>query len=208
MNVSGLFELEKAAKSKGGDKYRGVLSNSCHDDPTTIYICQVVSRVSDNKPAPHIYVRVTAEDETSGTPENLEVADFSVQCDLTKAAKSRGSDRYDGSIQHENISVYIAQCFTRIASFSSSTSSKVDPIRSILVTFALVEERTSGALNSSRSFLSPSLSGKRVRAMDSVTESITSENPNKSVRKTVVIEFEEEVEGTNSSLSEVIQIID
>ena len=208
MNVSGLFQLEKAAKSKGGDKYKGVLSNSCHDDPTSIYICQVVSRVSDNKPAPLIYVKVTAEDETNGTPVNLEVADFSVQCNLTKAAKSRGSDRYDGSIQHENISVYIAQCFTRVESFSPSASSKVDPIRNILVTFTLVEERTAGMLNSSCSSSNPSSSSKRLRATDSVSEPAPVENQTKSARKSVVIEFEEEVEEINNSSSEVIQIID
>lgn len=207
MNVSGLFELEKAAKSKGGDKYRGVLSNSGHDDPTTIYICQVVSRVADNKPASLIYVRVT-EVETNGTPANLEVADFSAACNLTKAAKSRGSDRYDGSIQHENISIYIAQCFTRITPSSSSASSKADPIRNILATFTLIEETTSKMLNSSRSTLNISSSGKRKRATDNISEPISAEHPTKSVRKSVVIEFEEEVEEISNSSSEVILIID
>ena len=115
MNVSGNFSIEKQAKSKGGDRYSGILSDGSIEDLTRIYLPQTVSRHQNKKPSPTIYIRIKlgsfARKLTNDDDENTDCC----LCTLTKVAKSTGGDRYDGEINDEVISLYISQVFTRAA---------------------------------------------------------------------------------------------
>lgn len=135
MNVSGNFSIEKQAKSKGGDRYSGILSDGSTEELTRIYLPQTVSRHRNKKPSPTIYIRIKlgsfARKLTNDDDENTDC----VLCTLTKVAKSTGGDRYDGEINDEVLSVYISQVFTR-AAMSPDAPLKVRPFQHMHMTFS------------------------------------------------------------------------
>ena len=108
---SGWFELVAAAKSRGGDRYRGDLS--CPKSSTTcsldIYFPQMVSRLqygsSSQLPARRLYVTVE-DSHYSSTSTGIRLL-------LAKAAKKLGGDKYEGIIEGEEVTIYLPQEITR-----------------------------------------------------------------------------------------------
>lgn len=173
MEVSGKFTIEKQAKSKGGDKYSGILSNGFDEELTRIYLPQTVSRHQRQKPSKIIVVRISlgsfARKVTNDDEENAD----SVLCNLTKAAKAKGGDRYDGEINDEVISLYISQTFTRVA-LSANTTSRVRPFQRMLISFS----RPNDTQPKSRpqSPIAATSLGKRSRQMSLPQSSTSSSN--------------------------------
>ena len=93
------LNLVSIAKKSGGDKYSGDLGD---EKPTDIYIPQTISRELTNTPVPTINITLT-------DVENIN----SYTITLTKQAKSKGGDKYEGEIKGEAFIVYLPQKITR-----------------------------------------------------------------------------------------------
>jgi hypothetical protein len=135
MNVSGNFSIEKQAKSKGGDRYSGTLSNGFDEELTKIYLPQTVSRRLNKKPSPTIYIKIKLGSFARKLNNDDDESTDCVLCILKKVAKSTGGDRYDGEINDEVISVYVSQIFTRAAVLGDAPS-KVRPFQHMHITFS------------------------------------------------------------------------
>lgn len=156
MNISGTFEIEKSAKSKGGDRYKGQLSNDFHSELSTVYIPQTISRGNEDRPYRRIKIKISSnmEENAPEIPRNDIVM---VSCHLKKTAKAGGGDRYDGKVNDEMLSIYISQCFSRIR--QSKLTSNALPVKEALVIF----QPTKSPLTSSSGQVSssPSISSSR-----------------------------------------------
>ena len=115
MDVVGVLQLEKRAKSKGGDKYTGELSNEESKEAFNAYIPQGISRKDSNYPIKRFTIVIVDKKEISPTTkvEKSVGTGIWIRCILKKVAKSGGGDRYDGVSNKESIAIYIPQCFTR-----------------------------------------------------------------------------------------------
>ena len=115
MDVVGVLQLEKCAKSKGGDKYTGELSNKESKEAFNAYIPQGISRRDSDYPIKRFTIVIVDKKEISPTTkvEKSVGTGIWIRCVLKKVAKSRGGDRYDGVFDKESIAIYIPQCFTR-----------------------------------------------------------------------------------------------
>ena len=115
MDVVGVVQLEKCAKSKGGDKYAGELSNEKSKEAFNAYIPQGISRHGSNRPFKKFNIVIADRKEISPTTkvEKSVGPGISIRCVLKKVAKSGGGDRYDGVLDKESVAIYIPQCFTR-----------------------------------------------------------------------------------------------
>lgn len=133
MDISGTFVIEKPAKSKGGDRYKGQLSNEYNSELSTVYIPQTISRDSENRPFRRIKIKIICSGYAiyDGVPNNDTVT---VSCHLKKAAKSGGGDRYDGKVKDETLSIYISQCFSR--SKLLNVTSNDQPVKEAHVIFS------------------------------------------------------------------------
>ena len=193
MNASGKFSIEKQAKSKGGDRYSGILSNGPYKELTRIYLPQTVSRRHKKKPSATIDIKISLGSVSRNLRNNDEENTDGVLCTLTKAAKSNGGDRYDGEINEEIISVYISQVFTRAAVLADA-SSKSRPFQRMLITFS----RPNDAPPKSRaqSPIAPSSLGKRSRqsSLPQSSPSSSIANPSAHITFDEEAEFEEDVE--------------
>jgi len=94
-----ILNLVSTAKKNGGDKYSGDLGDEKHTD---IYIPQIISRELKNTPVSKI----------NFTLSDTEI-DKSYTITLTKEAKSKGGDKYEGEIKAETFIVYLPQKITR-----------------------------------------------------------------------------------------------
>lgn len=194
MEVSGKFTIEKQAKSKGGDKYSGILSNGFDEELTRIYLPQTVSRHQRQKPSKIIVVRISLGSFARKVTNDDEEKADSVLCNLTKAAKAEGGDRYDGKINDEVISLYISQTFTRVA-LSANTSSRVRPFQRMLISFSRPNDAQPKSRPQSPIAATSSL-GKRSRQMSLPQSSTGSSNATTSrgIDIDVEAEFDEYVE--------------
>ena len=93
------LNLVSIAKKSGGDKYSGNLGD---EKPTDIYIPQIISRELKNTPVSTI----------NYTLSDIEINN-SYCIVLTKQAKSKGGDKYEGEIKGESFIVYLPQKITR-----------------------------------------------------------------------------------------------
>lgn len=115
MVVTGLLNLEKCAKSKGGDKYSGKLSDEDNEEILSIYIPQYLSRKGLSTAQKRFTIVISDRTECyegSKVDKSLGTG-VRVLCALKKTAKSQGGDRYDGVLEKDPIVIYIPQCFTR-----------------------------------------------------------------------------------------------
>ena len=109
----GSFFLHAAAKSKGGDRYKGMLllrgqffSSNTAEFPLDIYIPQKLSRrTDDTSPIPELQLSVT---------ERSLITSNSVKLHLTKAAKANGGDKYEGEVSEEKLMIYLPQEISRV----------------------------------------------------------------------------------------------
>lgn len=93
------LNLTSTAKKSGGDKYSGDLGD---EKPTDIYIPQIISRESSSTPISII----------NFTLSDVEIEN-SYTIILTKQAKSKGGDKYEGEIKGEQFIAYLPQKITR-----------------------------------------------------------------------------------------------
>jgi len=93
------LNLVSIAKKSGGDKYSGDLGD---EKPTDIYIPQNISREVSNNPISTLKF----------TLSDIEITN-SYTITLTKQAKSKGGDKYEGEIKGEQYIVYLPQIITR-----------------------------------------------------------------------------------------------
>mmetsp|Transcript_895 Transcript_895/g.1957 ORF Transcript_895/g.1957 Transcript_895/m.1957 type:complete len:330 (+) Transcript_895:101-1090(+) len=106
--ADGVFRLHSAAKSKGGDRFKGELRAKDSSDtsfPLDFYIPQTLSRPTDTSSAISELL-VTVVDGSCVLPN-------SIILNLAKAAKSQGGDKYEGSVQDDKVTVYIPQGISR-----------------------------------------------------------------------------------------------
>jgi tryptophanyl-tRNA synthetase len=93
------LNLTSTAKKSGGDKYSGDLGD---EKSTDIYIPQIISRESST--TPNSIINFTLSD--------VEIEN-SYTIMLTKQAKSKGGDKYEGEIKGEQFIAYLPQKITR-----------------------------------------------------------------------------------------------
>lgn len=164
MNVFGTFDIERPAKSKGGDRYKGQLSNDVHSELSTVYIPQTISRDYQNEPYRRFNIKMLSNMDENG----LEIPKDNcvmVSCYLKKAAKSGGGDRYDGKVNDEMLSIYISQCFSRTR-HSKLTSNPV-PVKEAQVIFLpIINPSISSSIQVSSS---PSISPSRQTASEAAS---------------------------------------
>ena len=98
MNTFNL-NLVSIAKKSGGDKYSGDLGD---EKLTDIYVPQNISRELSNKPISILKFSLS----------EIEI-DNSYTITLTKQAKSKGGDKYEGEIKGDPFIVYLPQKITR-----------------------------------------------------------------------------------------------
>ena len=103
----GDFKLHAAAKSKGGDRYKGELTSLGNGNsfPLDIYVPQSISRDTEN----HLSIASMSLCLLDGDIK----ADNSIVLQLTKAAKGKGGDKYVGQVEDENVTVYLPQELSR-----------------------------------------------------------------------------------------------
>lgn len=132
MNIFGTFDIDRPAKSKGGDRYKGQLSNDVHSELSTVYIPQTISRDNQNEPYRRFKIKMLSKMDETGLQIPRDDC-VMVSCYLKKAAKSGGGDRYDGKVNDEMLSVYISQCFSRVR--NSKLKSNAVPVKEARVIF-------------------------------------------------------------------------
>ena len=93
------LNLTSTAKKSGGDKYSGDLGD---EKSTDIYIPQIISRESS----------ITPNSIINFTLSDVEIEN-SYTIILTKQAKSKGGDKYEGEIKGEQFIAYLPQKITR-----------------------------------------------------------------------------------------------
>ena len=93
------LNLISIAKKSGGDKYSGDLGD---EKSTDIYIPQIISRELTSTPVSTINFILSYTE-----------IDNSYTITLTKQAKSKGGDKYEGEIRGEAFIVYLHQKITR-----------------------------------------------------------------------------------------------
>ena len=98
MNTFNL-NLVSIAKKSGGDKYSGDLGD---ENTTDIYVPQNISREINNNPIP--ILKFTLSDTEINNSYTIT---------LTKQAKSKGGDKYEGEIKGEPFTIYLPQKITR-----------------------------------------------------------------------------------------------
>lgn len=115
--ATGYLSLKMVAKSKGGDRYSGTWTQSQSQTgtaaatfPLDVYIPQTWSRQTENQTAlPKLQLSLSLDTDDSPSPDR-------VVLHLCKAAKAKGGDKYEGSVQGEGeqkLSIYIPQELSR-----------------------------------------------------------------------------------------------
>lgn len=112
-----ILNLVSTAKKSGGDKYSGNLGD---EKPTDIYIPQIISRELSNAPISTI---------------NFILSDVEIENSyiiiLTKQAKSKGGDKYEGEIKGEQFITYLPQKITR---------KDINPVSKLYVSFEKIDK--------------------------------------------------------------------
>lgn len=157
MNISGLFQLEKTAKSKGGDRYYGRLEDDHHIEDSRIYVPQCISRNRLKTPSKRIRIVIQAARNDKKFEAVERNSGVSVLCKLSKQAKASGGDRYDGTYKDEAIAIYVPQQFVRVR-----LNGRPEP--AVSITFHPQVSRLSGDTSASSS--SSSVSTGLVPAVD------------------------------------------
>jgi hypothetical protein len=111
------LNLVSTAKKSGGDKYSGDLGD---EKLTDIYIPQTISRELTSTPVSTV----------SFTLSDAEI-DNSYTIILTKQAKSKGGDKYEGEIKGEKFISYLPQKITR---------KDRDPVSKLYISFEKFEK--------------------------------------------------------------------
>lgn len=99
--VTGIFNLESAAKSKGGDKYKGE-----GELPLDVYIPQSFSRKEGKAPVKQLSLSFYDNLKQEGC----------IMLKLAKAAAKSGGDKYEGECDGTKLTLYIPQAISRVNS--------------------------------------------------------------------------------------------
>ena len=111
MLAKAVLQLRKAAKSRGGDRYDGVLNLASKGrEDIDIYIPQFITRV-DRTPVQYLSFSIfeTKPSKTSGTQRIIKTR-------LASQAKSQGGDKYDAGLvgpDDEKFTPYVPQSVSR-----------------------------------------------------------------------------------------------
>lgn len=103
--ASGNFTLQAAAKSAGGDRYKGVSEDFAQD----IYVPQSFTRKDGPSREPAKMVSLSFYDSPQGGPGQIVLK-------LAKAAAKSGGDKYEGEYDGSKMTLYIPQAIGRVAS--------------------------------------------------------------------------------------------
>jgi len=111
MLAKAVLQLRKAAKSRGGDRYDGVLNlTSKGREDIDIYIPQFITRV-DRRPVQYLSLSIF-EIKPLKTSETQRI----IKTRLVSPAKSQGGDKYDAGLvgpDDEKFTPYIPQSVSR-----------------------------------------------------------------------------------------------
>lgn len=105
------MKLDKAAKSKGGDKYSGKVAT---DDTATaaeiaLYVPQSISRANKESPVQSLHMYVYEE----ATHQHEHACSVEIVVKLSKAASKVGGDKFESTYKDETFTPYIPQCISR-----------------------------------------------------------------------------------------------
>ena len=111
MLAKGVLQLKKGAKSRGGDRYDGVLNLASKGrEDIDIYIPQFITRV-DRTPVQYLSFSIF-ETKPSKTSETQRI----IKTRLASQAKSQGGDKYDAGLlgpDDEKFTPYVPQSVSR-----------------------------------------------------------------------------------------------